>query len=105
MIPIDTTMQIFWRHPVAIIFLMIYTLLCIRLLNVEFQVRELIKMDREARGVGAEATGDSGLLILMFGISFFVNGGYAIANKVETKFYLWLIFITIIELIAVFKIG
>ena len=86
--------QIFNKHPIAIIFLMFYTLLCVNLVTIitSLQLNELFKVEAaespEMRTVGSQVTGNAGMLIMIFSVFFFVNGGYAIAGKTETKFYL-----------------
>jgi hypothetical protein len=102
--------QLFNKHPVAIIFLMFYTLLCINLLRLQLQLNELFKVEATvestaARDLGMHVLGNEGMLIMILSVFFFVNGGYAIANKTETRFYLWLLLIILIETFAVFKIG
>jgi hypothetical protein len=109
-IPIDTTMPIFWKHPIAIIFLMFYTLLCVNLVRLKLQLNELVKVEAavkssEIKTVGSHVTGNAGMLIMIFSVFFFVNGGYAIASKTKTKFYLWLLLIILIETFTAFNIG
>jgi len=90
-------MQIFWRHPVAIIFLLFYTLLCIGTWRMGQQVHE------RGDGLGQAYMG----LGFIGTIAFLVNCSYAIASKTkaDTKFYLWMILIIIVETVAVFKVG
>jgi len=56
---------------------------------------------------GIQAGGEWGgvFLFLVGGIFFLVSCCYAISSKTETKFYLWLIAIIIVETIAAFNIG
>ncbi len=101
-------MQIFWRHPIAIISLLLYTLLCIGFLRMVLQVDERIKMNPGKSGIalGGEGVGFGAVTLVEVGFIFgLILAGYAIGSKTETRFYLWLIFIIIVETITVLNIG
>ena len=84
---------------------MFYTLLCINTVRISLLVEERMKANPGMSGI--EAGGEWGGLGLYFVgfTSFMVLGCYAIGNKTETKFYLWVIFIIIVETIAALNIG
>ena len=95
------------KHPVAIIFLILYTLSCVHVVNLEFQLLERIKENPGISGIeaGGEGVGFTGFFLLIIGgIFFIICCGYAIAKPKETWFYLSLIVIIIVETIAVFNI-
>jgi hypothetical protein len=105
MLPIDTKMHIFWKHPIAIVFLVFYTLLCINTVLVSQLVEARLKAHPDMSGI--EAGGEWGGLFLLFmgSVFFLVSCCYAIGSKTETKFYLWLIGLIIIENIAALNIS
>lgn len=98
-------MQIFWRHPVAIIFLMFYTLLCINTVRIDLLIEERLKTHPGMSGIEAGGEWGGVLEFLVGGAFFLVSCCYAIGSKTETKFYLWLILVIIVETINVFNIG
>ncbi|MDB5150852.1 MAG: hypothetical protein JWQ57_4872 [Mucilaginibacter sp.] len=104
----NTVSQVFKKHPIAITFLILYTLFCIRAVNLSFQMEERIKRDPGISGIAAGGEAVQHVYILLIitgGIFFFISSGYAIAKQTETKFYLCAIFIMIAETIAAFQIG
>ncbi len=105
MILTDTIMQIFWRHPVAIIFLVFYTLLCINTIRINLLIDERLKTHPGMSGIAAGGEWGGVFAFLVGGIFFLVSCSYAIGSKTETKFYLWLILIIIVETITVLNIG
>jgi hypothetical protein len=98
-------MHIFWKHPVAILFLMFYTLLCIAQVRTDMLIVKRLKAHPGMSGIQAGGEWDGVFLLLVGGVFFFVSCCYAIGSKTETKFYLWLIFIVIVETITALNIG
>jgi hypothetical protein len=101
-------MHIFWKHPVATISLSLYTLLCIGFLRMVLQVDDRIKMNPGMSGgqAGGEGVGFGAVTLVEIAFIFgLIMAGYAIGSKTETRFYLWLIFIIIVETITVLNIG
>ena len=96
-------MHIFWKHPVAIIFLIFYTLLCVGFLRMVQQFHERIKMNPGMSGIqaGGEGVGYGSVtlveIVFIFGL---IMAGYAIGSKTETRFYLWVIAIITVETIV-----
>ena len=96
------------KHPVAITFLILYTLFCIHAVNLEFQLQERIKENPGISGIeaGGEGVGFTDFFLMIFGgIFFMICSGYAIAKPKEPWFYLLIIFIIIIETVTVFNIN
>lgn len=108
MVPINTTMHIFWRHPVAIIFLIFYTMLCVGFARMVLQFHERMKLNPGMSGIalGGEGVGYGAFFLVIIGFIFgMVVGGFAIGSKTGTKFYLWLILIIIVETITAVNID
>jgi hypothetical protein len=112
MISIDTAMnsilQIFRRHPAAITSLVLYTGFCFIVLKRALQLADRIKMNPGASGNVFAGEGLSylyGFLTIIGAAFFFFNCVFAIGSKTERKFYLWVIFIVLVETITVLKIG
>jgi len=100
--------QLIWKHPVAIIFYLLYTSICIRLIYLVVQFHERLKLQP---GIGGVAAGGEGVQQVAIGLVLFaiifgvVSSCYAIGSKKETRFYLWLIAILIVQTIVVLHIG
>ncbi len=96
------------KHWMAFIMLLFYTLLCIRLIVLGHQLSERLKGHPEINGfeAGGEALGSVSLLLFVIGgIFFLVTCGYAIGKPTETRFYLWVIAIIVVETITALNIG
>jgi len=98
-------MQVLKKHPIAIIFLIVHTLVCVQTLRVSMVVHERMEANPDMSGI--QAGGEWGGVLLVFEASIFslVSCGYAIGSRTETKFYLWLVFIIIVETITTIKIA
>ena len=100
--------SILWRHPVAVVFYLLYSWLCYGLISSKFKFEQTIKQHPELSHnvAGGEVIGQTGVLLTMFTIIFFVIiGCCAIGSKTETKFYLWLCLVVIVQTFVVFRIG
>ena len=98
----------FRKHPVAISFLILYTLLCIRAISTGFEMAKRMEENSAMSGIqaGGEGLGLTNVFLVEIGSVFFLLcGGYAIAKPKETRFYLVAIAIVIVEAIAVFTIN
>jgi len=100
---------IFKKHPVAIIFYLVYTLLSGRVLQIHLQFHETLKHLKPGESglaAGGEAVGWVDISFVMItGIFLLVLFANAIGRKTETKFYLWVSAIVIIQTIIIFNIG
>jgi hypothetical protein len=100
--------SIFKKHFVAIIFLALYTLLGIRILEIGLQFKETLKTHPGMSGIvaGGEGVEYCYILFLIVGCVFvLVMCGFAIAKKAETKFYLWLMLTIVVETFAFLNMG
>ena len=100
--------QLFWKHPIASIFYLLYTSMCIRLIYMVVQFHERLKQQTGISGVaaGGEGVQQVAMGLVLFGVIFgVVSACYAIGSKKETPFYLWLIAIIIVQTIVVLHIG
>ncbi len=97
--------NLFKKHPLAIIFWLLYTLLCIHLLILSLHFDD---QDKTNSGLSRIALGGEGamlsdiFLVIVGGIFFVVNCGYAIDSRKERKFYLCLMLFILVETVAVF---
>jgi hypothetical protein len=108
MLPIDTIMQIIWKHPIATISLFLYTLFCMGFLRMVLQFHERMKMNPGVSGIelGGEGVGFGAIFLVIIGFIFgLITAGFAIGSKTEMNYYLWLILIIIIETIAVLNVA
>ena len=72
----------------------------------EFDKR--IKMNPGISGIelGGEGVGFGAVMLVEIGFIFgVITAGYAIGSNTETKFYLWLTLVIIVETIAVLNVG
>jgi hypothetical protein len=100
--------SVLWRHPIAVVFYFLYSWLCYGLISSKFKFEETIKQhpDISHNVAGGEAIGQtSGLLAIVTIIFFVISGCYAIGNKTETRFYLWLCLVIVVQTFVVFRIG
>lgn len=104
----NTLSQLFKKHPISIVFLLIYTLLCFRAVNLHLQMMERIKQHPDIGGIaaGGEVVQYAYIFLIITGVVFFfISSGYAIAKPAESKFYLCAIFIMIAETIIAIFMG
>jgi hypothetical protein len=104
----NTLSQLFKKHPISILFLCAYTILCARAVNLSLQLEERMKLHPEISGIaaGGEAAQSVYILLIIIGVVFFfIGSGYAIAKPAETKFHLWTILIVITEAVIAIHIG
>ncbi|TWI97070.1 hypothetical protein JN11_03530 [Mucilaginibacter frigoritolerans] len=100
--------SILWKHPIAVVLYLLYSLLCYRLVSLNFKVEETIKQHPgiSSNAAGGEVLGQVSVLLAMVTIIFFVvSGCCAIGSKTQTKFYLWLCLVVIVQTFVVFRIG
>jgi hypothetical protein len=95
--------RLFYKHPVAIIFYLLYLWTCISAVMEEFEYERFYA----ANGKWPDGLPKCGLppFLVFAVVFFFISCAYAIAAK-ENKFYLWLIagiIIPIVILIAIDK--
>jgi len=99
-------MDIVKKHPVAITFYILYTMLCIRLLIITKQFHQRI-IDNPGRGgicFGGEEVALA--IVFLFGaIFFFINLIYACVKINETYFYLWLMLVIVVQPIVFFNLS
>ncbi len=100
------TWSLFKKHPIALIFLVVYSLLCIRILYVTKSFSNSVHQYPDGRhlalGEGI-AYGDM-FLVLIGVIAFLIIAGHAITIKRSSKFYLCIMSIIVIETIAALTI-
>ena len=96
--------QLLNKHITALIFLVIYTLLCIKTAYNQLLVQERMKMHPGMSGIAAGGEWGGVPLLLVGSIFFLISCVYAIGKKEETKFYLFLISIIVIETIITINI-
>jgi ABC-type multidrug transport system permease subunit len=96
------------KHPIAVVFYLLYSWLCYSLISAKFKFEETIKQhpDISHNVAGGETIGQISVLLSMVTIIFFViSGCCAIGSKTQTKFYLWLCLVVIVQTFVVFRIG
>jgi hypothetical protein len=105
-------MKLVWqflkKHPVAIIAVVLYTILCVRTLKLHFWLQDNLRQDTGLSGVeaGGEVVGLSDLfLVLVGGVIFLVNACWIIARPKRYKFYVLLLLAITFETYAVFYIS
>lgn len=102
-----TSLQLLKKHWIALIMLVFYTLLCIRLVVLGHQLSARLKAHPEMSGLaaGGELLGHASVfLFFVGGIFFLTTCGYAIGKPKDTKFYSWLIVIIVVETIITLNI-
>jgi hypothetical protein len=100
--------SILWKHPIVVLFYVLYSWLCYGLINSEFKLKTIIKQHTgiSSNAAGGEVVGQMSILLAMVTIIFFVvSGCCAIGSKTETKFYLWLCLVLVVQTFTVFKIA
>ena len=107
--PMKAVIQLLKRHPVIITFYLIITFYCVRVtLNIwRFYdyMRQQPNIGGHAAGAGTAIWAEDIGMFLFGGIFFLVCGCLAIAYKAETRFYLWLGLIAILQPIVFLQIG
>jgi len=101
-------MQVLKKHPIAVIFWVLYTLNCLNILRINHQFKDYLDKHPGISGIeaGGEGLAWAAIGLCIFGTIFsLISGAYAIGSKTETRFYLWLILIIIVETITTLNIG
>jgi len=73
-----------------------------------FEYRERIKMNPGVTGIalGGEGVSLGGFFLFFIGVMFtIIMCGFAIARKTQTKFFLWLCLVIVVETVAALEIG
>jgi hypothetical protein len=101
--------RIFKKHPIAIVFFLLYTWLCIRTLEIQISFHERLKHRKPGESgimLGGEGVAYSDVfLVLVGGVFFLVIAGFAIGNKIERKFYLLFGLMIVIETVATLNVN
>jgi hypothetical protein len=96
------------KHPIVLAFHLIITSYCVWVTVNTWHFHDYIRQHPGISGVAEGGEGISFQSIGMFfvaGIFFLICGCLAIAYRAETKFYLWLALIAILQPIVFLQIG
>lgn len=93
-------LQIFKKHPIAISFFVLYNLLYSNWVSAIFELQKQTKLPKSQNNSLSlgEFVGLGGFFLFIIGCLFFlITCGFAIGNKPERKFYVWLSLIIAME--------
>lgn len=102
-------LQFFKKFPASVICYLLFTLLCLGMINMDAEYHDRLK--HLPPGVSGIAVGGEGVtfgyffFLIIAGIFLLVSIANALANKTGTKFYLWLSIVIVVQTLIVFKFG
>ena len=94
-------MDIMYKHPIAVFFLLLYSILCINSIRMEIRLIKLMKLHPDVGGIALGGEWGGAGIFLFAAIFSLISCGCAMGNPKQTKFYLGLIVIIIVEAIIV----
>jgi hypothetical protein len=102
-------LQFLKRHLIALIFYVLYTLLCIRVLIIFMQFQEALKHRKPGESgimLGGEGVAFLGfflgIMASVYVLAFFING---IVRKTDNSFYFGLCLIIAVQTFLIFHFG